>query len=316
MTHKNIWDIVVVGGANMDYLVRGPKLPRPGETVQGDFFQEAPGGKGANQAVAAARLGARVALVARVGADERAKVILKRLKDEGVDTKHVTRDQEHLTGVALVLVGEGGEKEILTAPGANRQLSLSEVRDAATMIQSARILLTQLEVPLEAVMLAGQLAHLAGAKIILDPAPPISLPDEFLQLVSVIKPNAREAEALTGIPVRDRNSARRAAKRLLKRGVGAVAVQAGDQGNLLVTSEEEHWLPKVPVQSVDATGAGDAFAAALAVALLEGRSWSEAGAWASAAAALKTTKIGAQAGLPTRDQVLELLAKQEIRPQA
>lgn len=309
MTHKNTWDIVVVGGANMDYLVRGPKLPKPGETVQGDTFQEAPGGKGANQAVAAARLGARVALVARVGTDERGKVILKRLKDEGVDTRYVTRDREKLTGVALILVGEGGEKEILTAPGANRQLSVSEVRDAATAIQSARILLTQLEVPLEVVILAGQLAHQAGAKIVLDPAPPISLPDEFLQIVSVIKPNAREAEALTGVHVRDRNSARRAAKRLLKRGVGAVTVQAGERGNLLTTSEEEYWLPKVPVQSVDATGAGDAFAAALAVALLEERSWSEAGAWASAAAALKTTKIGAPAWLPTRDQVLALLAK-------
>ncbi len=133
--------------------------------------------------------------------------------------------------------------------------------------------------------------------------------------MSLIKPNAREAEALTGVQVRDRNSARNAAKRLLERGVGAVAVQAGDEGNLVVTSEQEYWLPKIPVQSVDATGAGDAFAAALAVALSEERSWPEAGAWASAAAALKTTKIGAQAGLPTREQVLALLEKEGIKPQ-
>jgi len=316
MTHKNTWDIVVVGGANMDYLVRGRELPKPGETVMGDEFQEAPGGKGANQAVAAARLGARVALVARVGADKLGKAILKQLKKEGVDTKYIVRDENEPTGVALVLVGKGGEKEILTAPGANRQFSVNEVRDAAQMIQSARILLTQLEVPLEAVILAAQLAHQAGAKIILDPAPPISLPDELLHTVSLIKPNASEAEALTGVQVRDRDSARNAAKRLLERGVGAVAVQAGEEGNLLVTSEQEYWLPKIPVQSVDATGAGDAFAAALAVALSEERSWPEAGAWASAAAALKTTKIGAQAGLPTREQVLALLDKEGIKCKA
>jgi len=314
VTHKNTWDIVVVGGANMDYVVRGRALPKPGETVMGDLFQEAPGGKGANQAVAVARLGARVALVARVGVDERGKTILERLKDEKVDTEYIVEDEREQTGVALILVGEGGEKEILTAPGANLQFSIEQIRAAATMIQSARILLTQLEVPLEALMLAARLARQAGAKVVLDPSPPISLPDELLRVVSLIKPNAREAEALTGIQVRDRDSARDAAKRLLERGVGAVAVQAGDEGNLIVTTEGEYWFPKIPIQSIDATGAGDAFAAALAVGLLEERSWQQAGAWASAAAALKTTKVGAQAGLPTRDQVLALLAKEEIEP--
>jgi ribokinase len=312
MAHKNTWDIAVVGGANMDYLVRGRALPKPGETVMGDLFQEAPGGKGANQTVATARLGARVGLVARVGRDDRGTAIIKKLKDEGVETKYIDKDEKEPTGVALILVGQGGEKEILTAPGANLQLNINQIRDAAKMIQSVRILLTQLEVPLEALMLAVRLAHQAGAKVFLDPSPPISLPNELLQMVSVVKPNASEAEALTGIQVRDRNSARNAAKVLLERGVGAVAVQAGDDGNLIVTSEQEHWFPKIPVQSVDATGAGDAFAAALAVALLEERPWQEAGAWASAAAALKTTKLGAQAGLPTREQILALLAKEEI----
>jgi ribokinase len=313
MNRKNSRNIVVVGGANMDYLVRGPKLPKPGETAMGDEFQEAPGGKGANQAVAATRLGAHVSFVARVGRDERGKRILKRLKDEGVDTRYVPRDEEEQTGVALILVGEGGEKEILTAPGANGRLSVNDVRQAAKVIQSAPILLMQFGVPLEPVMFAARLAHEAGAKIILDPAPPIPLPDDLLPMVSVIKPNAREAEALTGIQVHDRNSARKAAKHLLTRGVGAVAVQAGDEGNLIITSEQEYWLPIIPVKSVDATGAGDAFAAALTVALSEERSWSEAGAWASAAAALTTTKLGAQAGLPTQDEVLKLLAREEVK---
>jgi ribokinase len=313
MAHTNPWDIVVVGGANMDYLVRGPALPKPGETVMGDLFQEAPGGKGANQAVAAARLGVRVALVACVGADERGKAILKRLKEEGINTKYVVEDEKEPTGVALIFVGKKGEKEIFTAPGANLRFSVDQVRDAATTIQSARVLLLQLEVQLDAVMLAAQLAYLAGVKVVLDPSPPISLPDELLDMVSVIKPNAREAEALTGVEVRDRDSARDAAKHLLQRGVDAVAVQAGEEGNLIVTSENEYWFPIIPVQSIDATGAGDAFASTLAVGLLEERSWQEAGAWASAAAALKTTKLGAQAGLPTRDQVLALLAKEETK---
>ncbi len=311
MKRNNNWDIVVIGGANMDYLVRGDNLPKPGETVMGNQFQEAPGGKGANQAVSASRLGARVALVTRIGADDRGKVILTRLKKEGINTEYVVEDKKESTGVALIMVGERGEKEIFTAPGANLQFSIDQVRDATLAIQSARVVLLQLEVPLEAVMLAAQLAYLAGRKVVLDPSLPISLPDELLDMVTLIKPNAREAEALTGVQVQDRNSAREAAKHLLKRGVDAVAVQAGEEGNLIVTSDDEYWFPIIPVRSIDATGAGDAFAAALAVALLEERSWQEAGAWASAAAALKTTKLGAQAGLPTRDQVFTLVTKEK-----
>lgn len=309
MSRRHRWDIVVVGGANMDYLVRGERLPKPGETVKGNLFQEAPGGKGANQAVAATRLGARVALVGRVGTDRRGREVLKRLKEEGVTTKFIVRDDTGHTGVALIMVGEGGEKQILTAPGVNRQLSVDQVRRAETAIRSARVLLTQLEVPFKSLMLAARLAHEAGVKIVLDPSPPTSLPDDLIQLVSVIKPNAREAQALTGVESRDRESAREAAKRLLERGVGTVAVQAGNEGNLILTSEEEYWFPEIPVQSIDATGAGDAFAAALAVGLLEDRPWPGIGALASAAAALKTTRLGAQAGLPRRDEVSKLLKK-------
>lgn len=314
MSRKNKWDIVVVGGANMDYLVRGQRLPKPGETVMGDMFQEAPGGKGANQAVGATRLGARVTLVAGVGMDRRGREILKRLREEGVDTSFVVVDKQEPTGVALIMVGEGGEKKILTAPGVKRELDVEHVQRAAKAIQAAGVLLAQLSVPFEALELAVQLAYEAGAKVVLDPSPPIALPDELMHLVNLIKPNAREAEALTGIKSQDRNTAQEAAKRLLERGVGAVAVQAGNEGNLLLTSEEEYWFPEIPVPSIDATGAGDAFAATLAVGLLEDRSWADVGAWASAAAALTTTKLGAQAGLPTRDQVLALLAKKSADP--
>jgi ribokinase len=307
MTRTIEWDILVVGGANTDYLVQGPRLPAPGETVEGDVFQEASGGKGANQAVAAARLGARVALVARVGIDKRSDALLAGLAQEGVETRYVLRDQEAPTGVALVLVG-GGEKQILTAAGANRRMSVADVEGAATAITTARVVLCQCEVPPEVVTRAAQLGREAGAKMILDPAPPVPLPDELFHLLDVIRPNATEAELLTGVKVKGRGSARTAAERLLGRGVGAAAVQAGDEGNLLVWTNGESWLPKLPVKSVDATGAGDAFAGALAVALAESRPLAEAGAFANAAAALATTALGAQAGLPRREAVLALLA--------
>lgn len=313
MAEQRQWEVVVVGGANTDYLVQGPKLPGPRETVQGDVFQEGPGGKGANQAVAAARLGARVAVVARVGADGRGGELVARLAAEGVEVSHVVRDAGAPTGAALIQVDSDGEKQILVAPGANRNLTPADVGAARKAIAATRVLLVQLEVPLETVAVAIRLAGQTGARVVLDPAPPIPLPDELLRRVDVIRPNADEAEVLTGRQVRDRASARLAAQELLRRGVGAVAVQAGDEGNLLVWREGECWMPQLPVESVDATGAGDAFAAAMAVALADGWSWEEAGPFANAAAALATTKLGAQPGLPRRDAVLALLAQGDTK---
>jgi ribokinase len=277
--------------------------------VQGSEFQEAPGGKGANQAVAASRLGARVALVARVGADARGDAIVERLESESVDVRFVLRNADAPTGVAVIQVDEHGEKQILTSPGANLRLSDGDVLGAAAAIRAARVVLAQLETPLEAVTAAARLAREAGARFVLDPAPPTPLPDELLRLVDVIRPNAGEARVLTGVPVRDGPSARAAARALLERGVGAAVVQAGDAGNLLVWRAGERLFPKIPVKSVDATGAGDAFAAALAVMIAEGRTLDEAGSFASAAAALTTTKLGAQAALPRRDEVLALMAR-------
>ncbi len=301
------WDLVVVGGVDTDYLVCGPRLPTPGQTVQGDVFLEGPGGKGANQAVAAARLGARVALVARLGRDARGAAVLAHLSEEGVDTRHVTYDAEAVTGAALVHVDERGRKQILAALGANRRLTTADVR-AAEAIRAARVLLAPLEVPLDSVWAALRIARAAGARTVLDPAPPAHLPDELLRLVDVIKPNRHEAEYLTGVDPRDRASALAVARRLLERGVGGVAVQVGDTGNLIVTHEGERWLPHLPVRAVDSTGAGDAFAAGLAVGMAEGRSALEAGPLASAAAALATTALGAQTGLPRRADVQALLA--------
>lgn len=300
-------EIVVVGGANTDYLVRGLQLPQPGETVAGETFQEAPGGKGANQAVAAARLGANALLVARVGPDERGERILEALQAEGIDTRFVVRDKEASTGVALIMVEKEGEKQIMTAPGANMRLASDDVRAAVDVIGAAKVVMIASEIPEDTLLVTARLAYESGAKVVLDPARPATLSDAIFPLIHAIKPNASEARAVTGIRVESCDTARRAAHWLLERGVEAAAVQAGDDGNLLVWSGGERWLPKLPVKSIDATGAGDALAAALAVMIAEGRSWDEAGPFANAAAALTTTVIGAQAALPTREAVEALL---------
>ncbi|HLA75414.1 MAG TPA: ribokinase [Gammaproteobacteria bacterium] len=307
MPRRIEWDIVVIGGANTDYVIRGPRLPAPSETVRGETFRQAPGGKGANQALAAARLGARSALVARLGRDDRAHEIVTRLERERVNTHHLTHDHAAPTGIALIMVDRHGEKQILTLPGANYQFNLDDVYAAAGMISSCRVLIMQLEVPLKCLMAAAHIAREAGVMIVLNPSPPIALPDELLRLTDVIRINAREATVLTGEQVHDRDSARRAAELLLERGVGAVAIQAGQDGNLILWPHHEAWLPKLPVSTVDTTGAGAAFSAALAVALAEGRSLEEAGPFANAAAALATTKLGAQAGLPQRRAVQALM---------
>jgi ribokinase len=303
------WDVVVVGGANMDYLVRGSKLPTPGETIEGDTFKQDPGGKGANQAVAAARLGARVAFIGRMGMDDNGRQIVERLNDEGVDTHYVAFDRQAITGIALVMVAHSAEKQIITAPGANQRLRPVDIRAAQEVLHNTAVVLTQLEIPVECVEQAMRLGYESGAKIVLDPAPARPFSQHLFPMISVIKPNASEATAMTGIEVKDRASARKAAHYLLEQGVNAVAVQAGDEGNLLISAENEVWLPKLAVNSVDTTGAGDAFAAALAVCLAENRSMAETGAWANAAAALKTTGLGAQDALPHRAAVAALVAQ-------
>ncbi len=307
------FDVVVVGGANMDYLVKGSELPRPGATVTARLFQEAPGGKGANQAVAVARLGGRVALVASVGTDARGDAIVQRLAEEDVDTSALVRESRAPTGVALVAVDASGEKQIAWVPGANEKLDRSAVAAAADLFVDARIALVQLEIPTDTVRATIRLARAAGVRVVLDPAPPIPLREELLREIHVIRPNASEARVLTGIEVTDRSSARRAAQNLLRQGVRAACVGAPG-GNLLLSDEGETWLPHLPVEVVDATGAGDAFAGGLALALAEGRDLADAARFAHAASALATTKVGAQAGLPRRDAVLELLGSMERAP--
>jgi ribokinase len=303
-------EVAVVGKANVDYLVRGPRLPRPGMSVNGDFFHEGPGGKGANQAVAAARLGARAGLLARVGTDARGDAVIASLRAEGVETRHVLRDPNSPTGLALCQVGADGEKQILSAAGANDNLSAEDCLRAADLIASARVLLLQTGVPLAAVSEATRLALGAGVRVVLDCGPAQPLPDALLAQVFLVRANAMEAHAITGIEVNDRDSARAAARALLGGGARHALVQAGEHGDLLVGDGGEVWLPRFKVARVDATGAGDAFSAAMAVWIAEGKTPREAAPFASAAAALATTALGAQAGLPQRAAVLALLSAQ------
>jgi ribokinase len=309
MTDLVRWDVVVVGGANTDYLVRGDSLPKPGETIQGDDFQGAIGGKGANQAVAASRMGARVAFVGRVGNDARGDQFMEELDREGVDTSFIACTDHKPTGVALIMVDARGQKQILTAPGANHDVRLDDIKRAATAIRSAKVLLTQLEIPLKIVEAVLKIAHDSDVTTILDPAPAAPLKTALLRNVDIIRPNAAEAEALTGIESRNRSSARRAARALLSKGVRNAIVQAGSEGNLLVSADGEHWLPHIPVRAVDATGAGDAFLGALAAQLARGNDLATAARFGSAASALATTKLGAQAGLPSYEDVVSLLKR-------
>jgi ribokinase len=301
--------IVVLGGINTDYVVQTKALPAPGETVQGCDLFVGPGGKGANQAVAAARLGAQVSIIGRVGDEPRGRELIRGLREEGIDTRFVMFDRKHPTGAAIIAVDDAGEKQISAALGANLTLKRADIRKAEALIARADVLLMQFESAVECVVEAAAIARKHEVKVVLDPAPPTKFPRELLKLIYAIRPNSAEAEFLTGVKVKDRASARRAAQVLLKRGVQIAAIQAGEEGDLVVSRDEEFLVRRVKVKAVDATGAGDAFAAGLAVAIAEGMPLAKAAHFANVTAALSTTKFGAQAGMPKRREVEQLAAK-------
>jgi ribokinase len=300
--------VCVVGSLNMDLVVTAPRLPEVGETVTGGTFATFPGGKGANQAVAAARLGARVAMVGRVGADAFGEQLVGGLRREGVDVTHVRVDADAATGVAFITVDGAGRNTIVVASGANMRLAPADVDAAAAVLGRARVLLVQLEVPVEVVLHAARLARAQGALVCLDPAPAAPLPDELWRLVDVVNPNETEARALTGLPVTTVDDARRAAEALRARGARAAVVKLGERGAYYLSAADGGHVPARPVTAVDTTAAGDAFAAALGVALGEGRPLAEAVAFATWTAALKVTRLGAQA-LPTRTEVEAAMAR-------
>jgi ribokinase len=297
--------IVEVGSSNTDMVVKSPRIPRVGETVIGGQFVMAAGGKGANQAVAAARLGAQVTFIARVGHDVFGEQAIAGYAREGIDTSFILRDAEHATGVALILVDEQGENLISVASGANNHLAPQDVDRAAERIRAADVLLVQLETPLETILHAARLAAEAGVRVILDPAPAPAqpLPDELLRCVACVKPNETEAERLTGIAVTDEATAVEAAQQLLQRGAQSAIVTLGAKGAVWIGGEKSGFVPGFRVDALDSTAAGDAFSGGLACALARGLPLDQAVRYASLVGALSVTRMGAQPSLPTREEV-------------
>jgi len=310
---KSTGRVCVVGSVNMDAVIRVPRLPRSGETILGGPFQLVPGGKGANQAVAAARLGSRVSLVARVGDDPFGAQLVAGLKSYGVDTSYLKVTPGLVTGVAVVTVEHSGHNAIAVAPGANHALSPDDIEEAQEAIITSKVLLAQLEVPLETVARAASLARARGITVILNPAPAQPLPRELRQ-VSIIVPNEIEAEMLTGIGARSVSGARRAGRQLLQMGAQMVIVTLGDKGALLLQEKGSRYFPAYPVEPVDTTACGDAFCGALAASLASSYGIEEAVARANAAGALTATRAGAQPSLPSLDMLEEFLAKRGNSP--
>lgn len=306
--------ILVVGSANTDMVVRVPTLPLPGETVIGGTFFTARGGKGANQAVAAARAGGSVALIACLGDDVLGDETLAALAAEGIAVEDVSRVPGTRSGVALILVDEQGENSIAVAPGANALLVPGQVAPRAELLSPKDVLLTQLETPVETVLAAARAASRAGARVILNPAPARDLPDELLALVSVLTPNVSEAARLSGAPAGDEQGLDDAASALLNRGVGAVVITLGAAGAYVATAEFRETIPGHRVQARDTTGAGDVFNGALAVALAEQKSLADAVRFANAAAAVSVTRDGAQPAAPRRAEILQLLDAHAPQP--
>ena len=301
--------ICVVGSSNIDLISRVPRLPRLGETIGGHSFHMGYGGKGANQAVMAAKLGAQVTMVTKLGRDVFGEGTLGNYRQQGVETTYVLFDAERFSGVAPIFVDDNAQNFIVIVPGANMGLSPADVRQAAPAIQAADILICQLEIPLETTLEAFRVAKAAEVRTILNPAPAAPLPDELLGLCDLCVPNEPETEALTGRSVTTMEEAVAAGRVLLERGPRAVIITLGARGALVLDGEESRHIPSVPVDAVDPTGAGDAFIGSLAVFLAEGASLVEAVSRANAVAAFSVTRIGTQVSFPSRAEADGFLAQ-------
>jgi ribokinase len=306
--------IVVLGSCNTDMVVRLPHLPAPGETVMGGEFMMVQGGKGANQAVAAARSGGRVAMIGRIGADAFGIQACAALHAEGIDVSHLIRDPATPSGVALITVDAAGENSIAVAPGANARVSPDDVRHARDLITGADVLVANLEVPVESVSEAVALASSAGVPVLLNPAPAVPLTDALLQQVTILTPNEIEAALLAGITIHDDDSIVAAADALRKRGAATVILTLGERGVYFNDGTLQIWVPAFHVCPIDTTAAGDVFTGALAVALGEHQTPIDATYFACAASAISVTRPGAQPSAPQRPEIEALLLDYHTPP--
>jgi ribokinase len=301
--------ICVVGSSNIDLVVKSQRLPSRGETILGGQFLMVPGGKGANQAVAAAKLGAQVYFIAKLGEDIFGTQSFTNFKKEGVNTKFVTRTNKALSGVASIAVDDAGNNTIVVAPGANHLLSPMDVKKAESAIASCGAVVAQLEIPIKTVEYAARLAKKFAIPFILDPAPAQKLSSELLRMTNVIKPNETEAEILTGIKVTNTKTAEKAARKLLKYGVKTVIITMGAKGCFVVNNELKEFFPARKVKAVDSTAAGDAFVGGLAFCIAGGKKILDAISFAGNVAALSVTKMGAQSSMPSMRDVENFIEK-------
>lgn len=303
--------IIVMGSFVADLMGRGPEIPVPGETVKGNYFKVGPGGKGANQAVAAARAGGDVAMITKLGNDSFGEMAIANFKAEGINTDHVFRSDEYPTGAALIIVKEGsGQNAIMVIPGACGQMGNDEVVSAMQKLDRADVLILQLETNFEAVAASLKTGKAMGMKIICNPAPAHPMPAEYYPLIDFLTPNETEASTLTGIRVSSVEDAEKAARALQGMGAANVIVTLGEKGALVLDKDgERHFVPSFKVGTVDTTGAGDSFNGAFALALGEGKDIVSATIFANAAAAISVTRIGTAPAMPFRDEINSFLKK-------
>jgi ribokinase len=294
--------ITVIGSLNMDLVVRTPRIPKPGETIIGRDFHTIPGGKGANQAVAAAKLQAEVSMVGCVGPDDFGQALLNNLATVGINTDYVRRHPSAASGIALITVEDSGQNNIVLASGANMALSAEDIDAAEERIASSAMVLCQLESPLPTIEHALKVAKRRGVTTVLNPAPAQPLSQELLSYVDFLVPNETETSLLTGLPVETPAQVEAAAQQLRRMGVGTIILTLGERGAFLASAQGNELVPGYKVQPVDTTAAGDAFVGGFAVALAEGSPLAEAVRRGNAAGALSVTKLGAQPSMPSRQE--------------
>lgn len=295
--------ILVIGSSNTDMVIKADHLPQPGETILGGTFFMNPGGKGANQAVAAARLNGKVSFICKTGNDIFGKQSIQLFEEEGINTQFIVSDQKNPSGVALITVDKNAENCIVVASGANAALTPKDLQKAEAEIAGAAIILMQLEIPVETVDWVATYAAANNIKVILNPAPACELPEAFFKNISIITPNKTEAEMLSGIKVKDMESAIQAANIIKQKGVETVIITLGIKGALVVTDLITEMVTAPFVEAVDTTAAGDVFNGALAVAIAEGMPVLDAVSFACNAAAISVTRMGAQASAPYRNEI-------------